>query len=114
MATRNLLERANLRLEGYFRALYIPLGGSKTQMENAPSMEVYISMFSDKPLYMPLCFGTVIIILPEPVGAFSSFFFLFFSLCSSSFFLFLNLYGKGFFFSFFFLLSLLLPLPLLS
>ena len=28
MATRNMLERANLCLEGYFRALYVPFGGS--------------------------------------------------------------------------------------
>ena len=75
MATRNVLECAILHLEGYFRALYIPLGGSKTRMENTPSksMKFYISMFSDKPPCMPLCFGTVVIILPEAVGAFSSF-----------------------------------------
>ena len=36
VATRNVLESANLHLEGYFRALYVPLGGSKTWMENAP------------------------------------------------------------------------------
>ena len=29
----NALERANLLLEGYFQALYVPLGGSKTLME---------------------------------------------------------------------------------
>ena len=46
--TRNVLERANFLLEGYFRALYVPLGGAKTQMK------FYISMFSDKPPCMPL------------------------------------------------------------
>ena len=71
MATGDVLERANLRLEGYFRALYVPLGGSKTWMENAPSMEFYISMFSDKPPCMPLCFDTAVIILPEVAGVFS-------------------------------------------
>ena len=65
-ATRNTLECANLLLDGYFRALYVPLGGSKTRMEssiakNTPSksMKFYISMFSDKPPCMPLCFGIV-------------------------------------------------------
>ena len=75
VATRNVLECANLRLEGYFRALYVPLGGLKTRMENTPSKsrKFYISMFSDKPPCMPLCFGTAVIILPESVGPFSSF-----------------------------------------
>ena len=75
MATRNLLERANLILEGYFLALYVPLGGSKSRMENTPSesMKFYISMFSDKPPCMPLCFGTVVIIPPEAAEAFLSF-----------------------------------------
>ena len=61
MATRNLLECANLSLEGYFQALYVLLGGSKTRMENitSKSMKFYISMFSDKPHCMPLCFGIV-------------------------------------------------------
>ena len=66
MATRKPLERANLTLEGYFRALYVPLGGSETQMEssaskNTPSksMKFYISMFNDKPPCMPLFFGIV-------------------------------------------------------
>ena len=36
-ATRNVLERANVHLEGYFQALYVPLGCSKTWMENSPS-----------------------------------------------------------------------------
>ena len=65
-ATRNALERVNLVLEGYFRALYVPLGGSKTRMESSitkttPSklMKFYISMFSDKPPCMPLCFVIV-------------------------------------------------------
>ena len=35
MTKRNLLERTNLPLEGYFRALYVPLGGSQTWMEDA-------------------------------------------------------------------------------
>ena len=47
MAIRNVLEHANLLLEGYFLALYVPLGGAETQME------FYISMFSDKPPCMP-------------------------------------------------------------
>ena len=69
MVTRNALEHANLLLEGYFQALYVPLGGEETQME------FYISMFSDKPPCMPLCFGIgVVIILPKAVR----FFFLFF------------------------------------
>ena len=57
MATRNMLDRANLCLEGYFQALYVPLGGSKTPIENAPLMEFYISMFSDKLPCMPLCYN---------------------------------------------------------
>ena len=65
VTTRNILERANLPLEGYFRAFYVPLGGSLTRMENASlkSMKLCVSMFSDKPPCMPLCFGTVEIIL---------------------------------------------------
>ena len=75
MTTKNVLKHANLPLEGYFRALYVHLGGSKTRMESAPlkSMKLYISMFRDKPPCMPLCFGTVEIVLLEAVGAFSSF-----------------------------------------
>ena len=75
MTTRNVLEHASLPLEGYFRALYVPLGGSRTWMENAPlkSMKLCISMFNDKPPCMPLCFGTVEIILSEAVRAFSYF-----------------------------------------
>ena len=61
MAIRNVLERANLLSEGYFQALYVPLGGLKTRMENitSESMKFYISMFSDKPLCIPVCFGIV-------------------------------------------------------
>ena len=107
MTKRNVLEHANLPLEGYFQALYVPLGSSRTWMENASlkSMKLYFSMFSDKPPCMPLCFGTVEIILPKVTATFSSFLtstaatFSFFSLCSSDF-----------FFNFFFLLSLLIPL----
>ena len=75
MTTRNVLERANLPLEGYFQALYVPLGGSRTRMEIAPlkSMRLCISMFSDKPPCMPLSFGTIEIIFPEAARAFSSF-----------------------------------------
>ena len=75
MAKRNVLERVNLRFEGYFRALYVPLGGSKTRTENTPSKSIkfYISMFSNKPPYMSLCFGTAVIILLEAADAFSSF-----------------------------------------
>ena len=75
MTIRNVLEHANLPLEGYFRVLYVPLGGLRTRMENAPfkSMKFCISMLRDKPPCMPLCFGTVVIILSEAVGAFSSF-----------------------------------------
>ena len=104
---RNLLESTNLPLEGYFRALYVPLGGSRTQMEDASlkSMKLCVSMFSDKPPCMPLYFGTVEIILPEAAEAFSSF--LAFAATAFSFF---GLCSNGFFFSFFFLLSLFLPL----
>ena len=106
MATRNVLERANLLLEGYFLSLYVHLGGSKTRMEitSSKSMKFYVSMFSDKSPCMPLYFGTAVIILLEAIGAFSSF------LASAATFSFFSLYSNGFFFSFFFLLSLLLPL----
>ena len=73
VSTGNVLKRANLHLERYFRALYVPLGGSKTRMENTPSMEFYISMFSDKPPFMPPCFGIAVIILSEAARAFSFF-----------------------------------------
>ena len=76
VTTRNVLESVNLPLEGYFRALYAPLGGLRTRMENtsSESMKLYISMFRDKPPCMPLCLGTVEITLLEAAGAFSSFF----------------------------------------
>ena len=75
VTTRNVLERANLPLEGYFRALYVPLGGSQTRMENAhfKSMKPRISMFSDKPPCMPLCFGAFSFFLASATVAFSSF-----------------------------------------
>ena len=82
---RNVIELANLPLEGYFRALYVPLGGSRTWMENASlkSMKLCVSMFSDKPPCMPPCFGTV-----DYTTRGGRVFFLFLSLCSNSFFLF--------------------------
>ena len=82
---RNVLELANLPLEGYFRALYVPLGGSRTRREKASlkSTKLYISMFSDKPPCMPLCFGTVDYTTRGGRG-----FFLFLSLYSNNFFLF--------------------------
>ena len=75
VTTRNVLKCVNLPLEGYFRALYAPLGGSRIRMENttSESRKFYISMFSDKPPCMPLCFSTVEIIFPEAAGAFSYF-----------------------------------------
>ena len=84
---KNVLELANLLLEGYFQALYAPLGGLRTQKEKASfkSTKLYISMFSDKPPCMPLCFGTVDYTARGDQG-----FFLFLSLCSSNFFPFLN------------------------
>ena len=108
VAIRNVLKLVNFLLEGYFRALYVPLGGSKTRIENitSKSMKFYISVFSDKPPCMPLHFGIVesaTIILLEAARAFSSFLAsttgAFFSSTSSSFLVF-----------FFFLL----PLCLLS
>ena len=76
---RNVSELANLPLEGYFRALYTPLGGWR-DTAFPPSMKLYFSMFNDKPPWrkkafststklcfsmfrdnppcMPLCFGT--------------------------------------------------------
>ena len=36
MSTWKVLGHANLRLEGYFQALYFPLDGSKTRMESSP------------------------------------------------------------------------------
>ena len=110
VATRNVLE------EGYFQALYVPLGGSKTQIKNitSKSIKFYISMFNDKPPCMPLCFGIVERRCNHTArGGRGFFFFQIF---------FLSLYSRGFFyifflslfFDFFLFLSLLLPLPLLS
>ena len=58
---RNVPELANLPMEGYFRALYAPLGGSRIWREKASltSTELCFSMFKDKPHCMPLYFGTV-------------------------------------------------------
>ena len=82
---KNVLELVNLPLEGYFRALYVPLGGSRTRKENASlkSMKLCVSMFSDKPPCMPLCFGTIDHTVRGGRG-----FFLFLSLCSNIFVLF--------------------------
>ena len=82
---RNILKLANLILEGYFQALHAPLGGSRTRNEKASlkSMKLCISMFSNKPPCMPLCFGIVDYTTRGGRG-----FFLFLCLCSSSFFLF--------------------------
>ena len=105
-ATRNLLKRANLLLEGYFQALYVPLGGAETQMK------FYISMFSDKPPCMPLCFGIVIRRCNHTArGGRGLFFFHIFllSLCSGGYIFFLSL-----FFDFLLFLSFLLLLPLRS
>ena len=122
VSTRNVLKRANLRLEGYFRAISVPLGGSKTRMENAPfkSMKFYISMFNNNPPCIPLYFGTAIIILPEATGAFSSF--LAFATVAFSSFLasvaraFSSTFSSclAFFFHFLFFLRLFLQLFLLS
>ena len=122
VAIRNMLERANLHLEGYFRALYVLLGCSKIRMENDPSksMKFYISIFSDKPPCMPIYFGIAVIILLEVVGAFS--YFLAFAATSFSSFLasaaraFSSAFFSclAFFFHFLFFLRLFLPLPLLS
>ena len=108
-ATRNALEGANLLLKGYFQALYVLLGGSKTRMEssaakNIPtkSMKFYISMFSDKPPCMPLRFGIVERHCNHIVkGGRGFFFFHIFFLSLSTFSSFL-----GFFFQFFLFLKL--------
>ena len=124
VATRNALERANLFLEGYFRALYVPLGGLKTWMENTPSLKFYISIFSDKPPCMPFCFSAAVV-LPEVAVSFSFFissflisvavtFSSFLAFVVAAFTSFLASAVGAFFSSFFFLLSLLLPIPLLS
>ena len=108
MATRNALERANFLLEGYFRALYVPLGGSKTRMEsstakNTPSksMKFYISMFSDKPPCMPLCFDIVERRCNHIARGGRGFFFF-------------HIFFLSLFFNFFLFLRLFLPLSLLS
>ena len=51
MAAGNVLERANLRSEGYLRALYVPLGGSKTW--RTPPQWNFISPCSASPLVYP-------------------------------------------------------------
>ena len=68
---RNVPKLANLPMEGYFRALYAPLGGLGIWREKASLTltKLYFSMFRDKPPCTPLCFGTVDYL----AGAFSSF-----------------------------------------
>ena len=83
---RNVLELANLPMEGYFRALYAPLGGLRIWRKKVSltSTKLSVSMSSDKPPCMPLCFGTVDYTARGGRG-----FFLFLSFYSSnSFFLF--------------------------
>ena len=118
-ATRNALERANLLLEGYFRALYVPLGGSKTRMEssvakNTPSksMKFYISMFSDKPPCMPLCFGIVESCYNHIARGGRGFFFFHIFFLTLFFYFFSSF--LGFFFHFLLFLKLFLPLFLIS
>ena len=108
VTTRNALERANSLFEGYFRVLYVPLGGSETRMEssvakNTPSksMKFHISMFSDKPPCMPLFFGIVERHCNHTTRGGRGFFFFFSSLL-------------GLFFHFLFFLRLFLPLFPLS
>ena len=128
-ASLNALERANLLLEGYFRALYVPLGGSKTRMEiiTFESMKFYISMFSDKPPCIPLALALLkgaAIVLPKVAGAFLFFISFFLASTAAAFSSFLASMARAFslafssclafFFHFLFLLSLLLPLSLLS
>ena len=123
VATRNALKRANFLLEGYFRALYVPLGGSETRMEssttkNTPSksMKFYISMFSDKPPCMPLFFGIVERRYNHTARGSRGFFFFhifFLSLCNQAF-LFFHILFLSLLFDFFLFLRPLLPLPLLS
>ena len=124
-----MLECANFLLEGYFRALYVPLGRSETWMESSiakttpsKSMKFYISMFNDKPPCMPLCFGIIegtVIILPKAVGAFSFFISSFlafvvgtFSFSISSFLASFSTFSSflAFFFQFLLFLRLFLPL----
>ena len=108
MAIWNVLERANLLLEGYFLALYVPLGGSTTQMENitSKSIKFYISMFSDKPPCIPFCFGIVERRCNNTGRGGLGFFFFhifFLSLYNMGFFhiFFLSLYSRGFLHIFF-------------
>ena len=70
-------------MEGYFRASYAPLGGSRIWREKASStsMKLCFSMFGDKPPCIPLCFGTVDYTARGGRG-----FFFFLSLCSNNFF----------------------------
>ena len=109
MIKRNILELTNLPLEGYFQALYAPLGGLRTRKENASlkSMKLCISMFSDKP---PLCPSALalLIVLPEAVEAFSSFL-----TSATAVFSFFRLYNSGFFFFLSLLLAFLFPPVLL-
>ena len=64
-----LLERTNLPLEGYSRALYVPLGGSRTRMEDAS-----LKFMSPCSVISPLvCPSALALLMPEAVGAFSSF-----------------------------------------
>ena len=66
---RNVLELANLPLEGYFRALY--LGGSRIWREKASltSTKLCVFMCSDKPLICPSALP-LLIILPEAARLF--------------------------------------------
>ena len=84
MIKRNVLELANLHMEGYFLALYAPLGGLQIWREKASltSTKLCFSMFRDKPPCTPLCFGTVDYTARDGRG-----FFFFLSLYSSSSFL---------------------------
>ena len=105
---RNVSELANLPLEGYFRALYTPLGGWRDKAF-PPSMKLYFSMFNDKPPWVvrefggrkpslhrrnsaspcseisPLVCPSVLALLIVLLGAAGAFFF-FLSLCNNSFF----------------------------
>ena len=107
VAIRNALERANFLLEGYFQALYVPLGCSKTWMESSAakntlskSMKFYISMFSDMLPCMPLCFGIVERRCNHIArGGWGFFFF--------------HIFFLSLLFNFFLFLRIFLPLPLL-
>ena len=82
---RNVLELANLPLDGYFRASYAPLGGLRTWREKTSLTltKLCVSMFGNKPPCMSLCFGTV-----DYTARGSRGFFFFLSLCSNCFFFF--------------------------